>query len=321
MWRTPRQLATIQKVSLKDGCLTFFNDMIAFPDSEFDATDENIEPYRWNVDPMKTLRGLSADAIKVAIAATTMAHRRKMEINEIRATYMKLQEEDRRGKMFNEQLLGQHMRQQEIIDQVRRINDIASSLGGNHTALGDAVEALTGLLNANITSVQEGMAGMAQKFSDTIKGTTKYIDQKAQNLKEYWNDFRGSPVEKVEGILADQAGIAAKQVMHSKWFIALTVAGSIILLIMLGSCYCNYDRSRPTWFKARFDEMCNNHDRRPSQIQQRQEMRELKEIYQRNLRDYNNRDPNAPADPEENHPLYPPLPHHHQANPLQNPDH
>ena len=321
MWRTPRQLSTIQKVTLKNGCLTFFSDMIAFPDSSFDDTDENIEPYQWNVDPLKTLKGLSADAIKVAIAATTMAHRRKIEINEIRAKYAQLQDEERRGKLFEEQLNGQFDRQQRIVHQLQRIDDIAASLGGNHTALGDAVETLTGLMQANLTSVHEGIAGMAETFRDTIKGTTKYIDQKAKNLRQYWNEFKGNPVDKVEGILADQAGIAAKQVMHSNWFIALTVAGCIGLIIMLGSCYCNYNRSRPVWFKDRFDEMCNTFDRRPSQLQQQQEMRDLREIYQREIRNHlNNKNPNAPADPEENHPLYPQLPNKPHPNQLQTPD-
>ena len=205
--------------------------------------------------------------------------------------------------------------------QLQRIDDIAASLGGNHTALGDAVETLTGLMQANLTSVHEGIAGMAETFRDTIKGTTKYIDQKAKNLRQYWNEFKGNPVDKVEGILADQAGIVAKQVTHSNWFIALTVAGCIGLLIMLGSCYCNYNRSRPVWFKDRFDEMCNTFDRRPSQLQQQQEMRDLREIYQREIRNHlNNKNPNAPADPEENHPLYPQLPNKPHPNQLQTPD-
>ena len=143
-------------------------------------------------------------------------------------------------------------------------------------------------------------------MNDTIVGTAKYVDSKVAGLKEYWNDFEGNPIQKVEGILADQAGIAAKQITHSKFFIGITVAGVVGLLIMLGTCYCNYNRSRPQWFQKRYDEMCDAFERRPSQQAEIRELREMKAIYQQELRNFA-KNANSSGNKEDGLPLYPDL--------------
>ena len=259
MWRTPRQLSRIQKVELMDGCLTFFDDMIAYPDSTFNSENGDYSVYEWNVDPLDTLRGMSADAIKIAIAATTMSHRNKIGINEIHATYQELQQKDTRGKILQNQINQHHSTQQILMKQIEALTDIQQSLGGNHTVLDNTLETLRGLVTFNVSTLQEGVNGLQDTLVTTVEGTKGYVDEKVEAIGEYWNSFEGNPAQKVKGILADQASIVAKQVTHSNFFIGLVATGIASLCILVIYCYCNHKRT-PKWFKKQYDILCDNHE-------------------------------------------------------------
>ena len=125
--------------------------------------------------------------------------------------------------------------------------------------LDDTLETLRGLVTFNVSTLQEGVSGLKDTLDTTIEGTKGYVDEKVEAIGEYWNSFEGNPVQKVEGILADQASIVAKQVTHSNFFIGLIATGIASLCILVIYCYCNHKRT-PKWFKKQYDILCDNHE-------------------------------------------------------------